>query len=281
VTGPERASWALAAADLDAELANRRGPTLCAAVVVDANPGFATLVFVTMDGRRAERRMEDPVELIPTVQALSAEVPSTSVGAPDTSAGANAVPRAAESRASSLREPAELTTPLALAAPQPYDTHAIFGAQAGLRAGADHLVSPCIGAFASVLSNRWELGVLGRYEAHYVSTLGDSDRPETSSVVFGVSAGLREPLGKFAVRGGITGLLAALHEDGGNKEGQAEARVGGYVGGVWPERGRFGIRADMSIEMVPYNIGRSQRNATGSSSLPWWGVATTVGLEIR
>lgn len=226
--------------------------------------------------------MEDPVELIPTVQALSAEVPSSSGAAATTSVGANSVPRAAESRVSSPRESSDVVaTPSATTTPHPYDTHAVFGAQAGLRAGADHLVSPCIGAFASVLSSRWELGVLGRYEAHYVSTLGDSDRPETSSVVFGVSAGLREPLGEFAVRGGISGLLAALHEDGGNKEGQAEARVGGYIGGVWPERGRFGIRADLSIEMVPYNIGRSQQNATGSSSLPWWGVATTVGLEIR
>jgi hypothetical protein len=31
---------------------------------------------------------------------------------------------------------------------------------------------------------------------------------------------------------------------------------------------------------VPYNVGRSETNALGESSLPWWGVSFSLGVEM-
>lgn len=273
VVGPESALWLPAADQLDRELAARAWSDRCSAVVVVAADGWARLTFTSRDGRTAERQMGDPVELVPAVQALSIEGPSLSVAPP--------------AEASSPRAP---SSPPADRAPQPkpaseagpYELNLLFGAQVGFRAGADHLISPCISAFGGVPVDRWELGILGRYEAHYVSTLGGNEGvPETSSIVFGVLAGRREPVGNVALRAGVTGLLAALREEDGNKDGQAEARLGAYGGAVWPAKGTLGVRADLALEVVPYSIGRSESNANGTSSLPWWGLTSMVGIEIR
>jgi hypothetical protein len=269
VVGPESAIWLHAADQLDLALAEHAGPSRCAAVVVEAAGGQAKLTFTASDGRTAERQIVDPVELVPTVQALSVEGPRA----------VEAAPVAGPARVAAA--PDRAAPPIARAKDEPYELRPIFGAQVGFRAGADHLISPCIGAFGAVPIDRWELGILGRYEAHYVSTLGGNEgAPETSSVVFGVTAGRREPLGSAKLRVGLTGLLAALHEDNGNKEGQAEARLGAYGGAVLPVHGRLALRGDLAFEVVPYSIGRSQSNASGASSLPWWGITSVVGVEI-
>ena len=273
VVGPESSLWQQAASLLGGEASGHAVASRCSAVLVEAADGLGKLTFTTNDGRTARRELEDPLELVPTVQALSTEGPP----AEPPSAVA-----ALDGRRAPARIPADHAAPGAATAPKGYELSPLWGAQIGFRAGADHLITPCISAFGAVPLDRWELGILARYEAHYVSTLGgNEDAPETSSAVFGVTAGRRDPLGSVVVRSGLTGLLAAVHEEGGGKRGQAEARLGAYGGAVVPLSRRVGLRADLAFEVVPYSIGHSQSNAIGGSSLPWWGLTSVVGLEIN
>jgi hypothetical protein len=162
----------------------------------------------------------------------------------------------------------------------PYALFPVLGAHVGFRAGAENLISPLIGGTAALRLDRWELGLLGRFEAHYVNASGGNDgSPETSGAVLGVTFGRREPLGNFALRFGGTTLLAALHEDNGAKRGRAEVRLGAYTSAIWPRRSATRLRLDLGYELVPYNIGQSERNALGVSSLPWWAMTLTIGAE--
>jgi hypothetical protein len=274
VVGPESSLWRQAASLLGGDAGGHAVASHCSAVLVEAADGLGKLTFTVNDGRTARRDLEDPLELVPTVQALSIEGP-----APEPAAAV----AASDGRRTPARVPADRADARPVAVTQKgYELNPLWGAQIGFRAGADHLITPCVGAFGAVPLDRWELGILARYEAHYVSTLGGNEgAPETSTAVFGVTAGRRDPLGNFVMRSGLTGLLAAVHEEGGGKRGQAEARLGAYGGAVLPLSRRVGLRADLAFEVVPYSIGHSQSNAIGSSSLPWWGLTSVVGLEIN
>ena len=270
VVGSGGPAWTQAVGELNAELARHAWASRCSSVLVDASGSGATLTFTTRDGQSVQRRIDAPIELVPTIESLSVDDPTsvTPDGAPPTP-----VAPADQGR----------HTEAAPKASDPYAINPVYGAQLCVRAGADHLVSPCIGAFGAVPIGNWELGILGRYEGHYVSTLGgNKGAPETSGLAFGVSAGHRTPLGPFAVRIGLTGLLAAVREDARRDDrGRAEGRLGGFLGGVWPARSSIRLRADLAFEVVPYSIGRSETNITGASSLPWWGLTTAVGVELQ
>ena len=256
---------------LNAELARHTWASRCSSVLVDASGGGATLTFRTRDGQSVQRQIDAPIELEPTIESLSVEGPTSTT----TVDGARPTPVAPADQGRQKEAASKVS--------DPYAINPLYGAQLCVRAGADHLVSPCIGAFGAVPIGNWELGILGRFEGHYVSTLGGNDgAPETSSLAFGVSAGHRTPVGPFAVRIGLTGLLAAVREDARSEDrGRAEGRFGGFLGGVWPARSRIRLRADLAFEVVPYSIGRSETNITGASSLPWWGITTAVGVELQ
>ncbi|MGC4093083.1 MAG: hypothetical protein QM756_35385 [Polyangiaceae bacterium] len=272
LTGPEAAIWRGAASELNREMTVRGWSDRCTAVSLDAQQtGAARLTYVALDGRRAEREIGDPLELVPTVQALSVELPAAEE--PAAVAEVSAPKPAAPPRDSVTQVTAKPATP--------HEEKPIVGADLGFRAGAETLVSPCIGGFAVLPIQNWEIGVLGRYEAHW-RAMQDPNvaQPDTSAVVFGVTAGLRKALGNFTLRGGLTGLLAAVRQED-QSRGDAEARLGTYVGGSWPRNTRFGLRANLSLEVAPSNIGRSMLTEPGAYHIPWWGVATTLGLEVR
>jgi hypothetical protein len=137
-----------------------------------------------------------------------------------------------------------------------------------------------LGGSAALMLGSWELGLVGRYEAHYVNARGkNDDRPDTSGATLGATVGVRKALGRLALRGGGMILLAALHEDSGSKAGRAEARLGAYLGGLMPIAKTTRLRLDLGGEFVPYNIGRSERNALEESSLPWWALTLALGVE--
>lgn len=286
VVGPERAAWQGAMTDLGRELERAGLAQSCHSVLVDAANGRATLLFVASDGRRAERDLLAPAELVPSVQALSATAPALE---PDP--GADDVPSRREpaneqpsARAALTRTPARPAEHDAEPArkPGPYDTTAMFSATMGFRTGADDLISPALGATAAVLLDAWELGLLGRIEGKYVDSGGGNEtRPQTSGMAVGVTAGRREVLGSFSVRGGASLLFADVREERYRDEGRAEARLGCYGGGAWPEGSWLALRLDLNAEIVPYNIGVSETNAQGEASLPWWAISVAVGPEFR
>ncbi|HEY2408452.1 MAG TPA: hypothetical protein VGI10_20740 [Polyangiaceae bacterium] len=267
-------AWRHAAVELQQKFETDPGAGNCASVAVEAREGGVRLTFQTRDGRTVQRQIQDPVELIPTVESLSTEAPLPSARLPT-----GPVPALAPAPAHALPAAPPSDVPRA-----PYAINPVYGAELGVRAGADHLISPCIGPFGAIPVGPWELGILARYEGHYVSTLGGNEgAPKTASLAFGVTAGRRIPIAMFVLRAGVLGVLAAVHEDhyAAVDRDRAEGRLGGFVGSVWPAHTTVRLRADLAFEVVPYSIGHSETNATGAYSLPWWGVASTVGVELQ
>jgi hypothetical protein len=275
--GLEHAAWRTAAAELRATVDGGKGPNDCSAVFVHVTSDGASLTFTAADGRTTTRALEHPVELVATVQALSATAPERPP----------VEPAAKEPEPSPLLRPPAPKTDRSVVSrkadpPSPYAVSPLFGGHVGFRMGADDLVSPLAGVTGALLLDLWELGLVGRYEAHYVDNGGDNGgRPDSSGAALGLTAGRRVPAGSFGLRAGASMLIAALHEENAAKNGRAELRLGGYGGGVWPERAPVRLRLDLGFELVPYNLGRSEQNATGASSLPWWALTFATGAEFR
>jgi hypothetical protein len=284
VVGPDSARWQGAAAATTSAL-SADAQLRCASVIIETVVGGAVLRLATRDGRLAVRELRSPVELLPAVQALTVRVPDSppsgegelqlSEERPDPAPEAPLVSAARPSKKAQPREPERP------ALRDPYVTRPIIGAALGFRIGADRLITPTVGGSVSVLQAPLELGILMRYEAHYVaSTGGNDDRPETSGLAFGTQLGIYRPLERLAFRSGLLLLVVALHEDKGAQNGRAEARFGGYFGVVWPSRSKLRLRCDIALDLVPYNIGSSETNALHESSLPWWGFGWALGLEL-
>jgi hypothetical protein len=275
VVGPDSARWQEAAAATTSAL-SADAQLRCASVIIDTMAGGAVLRLATRDGRLAVRELRSPVELLPAVQALTVPAPDSPPGErPEPAPEAPSVSAARPGKKAQPREPERR------ALRDPYVTRPIIGAALGFRIGADRLITPTVGGSVSVLHAPLELGILMRYEAHYVaSTGGNDDRPETSGLAFGTQLGIHRPLERLAFRSGLLLLVVALHEDKGAQNGRAEARFGGYFGVVWPSRNKLRLRCDIAIDLVPYNIGSSETNALHESSLPWWGFGWALGLEL-
>jgi hypothetical protein len=272
VVGTDRARWLDAAAVATAALSGDDGRG-CASVVVEAAPGGAVLRLAARDGRLAVRELREPVELLPAVEALTVPISEPS----DTPERPRSPQR--DRSLASARAP-ERAQPERANARDPYASRPLLGAAFGFRVGADRLVTPTLGGSLSLLQGPLELGVLARYEAHYVnSTGGNEDRPETSGLAFGTQFGVHRVVAPVALRGGLLLLVVALREEKGAQRGRAEARIGGYLGGAWPAQGKLRVRCDLALDVVPYNVGRSETNALGESSLPWWGFGFSLGLE--
>lgn len=272
VQGSDALRWQTVA--LEAQQAWLPAAADCPQVVVNAEARGTTLRLSAGDGRLALRQLREPTELLPALQALTVEGPAEPAheGKPEppVAAAVAALPRAEPPIIDAVeRSPSD-----------PYALRPLLGASLGFRLGADRLISPTLGANASIVNGHLELGLLARYEAHYVnSTGGNEGRPDTSGLGFGVQVGAHHAFSNWALRGGLTFLIAALHEDAGGKNGRAEARIGVFGGAVWPAQNRLRFRGDLAFELVPYNVGRSETNALGSTSLPWWGCSLSLGLE--
>ena len=275
VIGTDRARWQGAAAETTSAL-SAEAQLRCASVTVETKVSGAVLRMATSDGRLAVRDLRSPVELLPAVQALT--VPAPEPPPEERPDPANHIRPLAAAKPRTKAEPRE---PERLAPRDPYVTRPIIGGALGFRIGADRLITPTVGGSVSVLQAPLELGIMVRYEAHYVASTGDNDdRPETSGLAFGTQLGVYRPLDRLALRGGLLLLVVALHEDRGAQNGRAEARFGGYFGVVWPAQKKWRLRSDVALDLVPYNIGRSEKNALHESSLPWWGVSWSFGLEL-
>jgi hypothetical protein len=239
---------------------------------VEVVAGGAVVRLSAPDGRLAVRDLQEPVELLPLLEALTVEGPGArnESAKPDQTATAGA------------KKQGVSDTPMAVPiATNPYSTRPLISVSVGFRLGAERLITPTAGGSISILNGQLEVGLLARYEAHYVSSSGDNEgRPETSGFALGAQVGAHRELERFALRAGLLGLVAALREDRDRQAGRAEARLGGYVGGAWPSRGKLRLRTDLALELVPYNLGHSETNALGESSLPWWACGFSIGMEL-
>ena len=246
-------------------------PSDCARIEIELEQSAdaARLIFVTRDGRRAERRLAHPDELVPTVAALGVRGPSE-MSTPVPEDGPTAPARAADTVP-------PLDSPPSEAAAAPGEARALFAVLGGTRAGAGRLVSPVLGGAAAIAIERWELGINLALELQYFDLhLPEWDPSSAASV--GVTVGRREPVADVEILFGVRSMLAALDDEsrkGSGERGRAELRLGAYLGGVWPRQWSSRFRADLALDVVPHK----SLGAIGTPVTPWLAVSALMGVE--
>jgi hypothetical protein len=264
-------AWVEEASRLDGLLAAATHENDCASVVVQVEEGKARLTFTARDGRRAEREIGEPSELVATVVALGVSVPAPAMSSTTTTSTTTTTTTSTKKTVES--KDAVLKPTL------------IYGGKVGTRYGADNLITPMLEGFVSLLYARWEVGLILRIEGDYtdLSKAGEDTTDHLSAgAVTGVAVSRREPAGPFSLLAGTTLLVAAVSDeknapDGGPKGG--EVRVGAFLGMVFPRKAKMRYRADAAFELVPHNFGQSQMSASGDPIMPWWAVMLTFSLE--
>jgi hypothetical protein len=247
-------------------------PSDCARVEIELEQSTdaARLIFVTRDGRRAERRLAHPDELMPTVVALGVRgVSESSTPALD---DGPTVPARAPDAVSPLDSPP--SEPAAM----PGEARALFALLAGTRAGAGRLMSPVLAGSAAVALERWELGINLALELQYFNL--DLSEPDvrTSAASVGVTVGRREPIADVELSFGARSMVAALNDESqkdSGERGRAEFRLGAYLGGVWPRQGSSRFRADLALDVVPHE----SLGSIGTPVTPWLAVSALMGVE--
>jgi hypothetical protein len=247
-------------------------PSDCARIEIELEPSTnaARLIFVTRDGRRAERRLADPDELMPTVVALGVQgVNGSSTPAPEDGPAASAP-------IASAMPP--LDSPPSGPAATPGGARALFALLAGTRAGAGRLLSPVLAGSAAIAHERWELGINLALELQYFNL--DLSEPDvrTSAASVGVTVGLREPIADVELSFGARSMVAALNDESqkdSGERGRAELRLGAYLGGVWPKKASSRFRADLALDVVPHK----SLGTNGTPVTPWLAVSALMGVE--
>jgi hypothetical protein len=247
-------------------------PSDCARIEIELerSTDAARLIFVTRDGRRAERRLAHPDELMPTVVALGVQgVNGSSTPAPEdgpaTSAPvAGAVP--------------PLDSPPTEAAAAPGKARALFALLGGTRAGAGLFVSPVLAGSAAIALERWELGINLALELQYFDLHSSGPNAPSAAASVGVTVGRREPIADLELLFGARSMVAALDDESLKDSGErrhAELRLGAYLGGVWPRQGSSRFRADLALDVVPHE----SLGANGKPVTPWLAVSALMGVE--
>lgn len=240
----------------------------CELLRIDAREGGAHVTFIIRDGRRAERTLLQPEELAPAVAALRV------VGAPAPQAVA----------------PAPSTPPVE-AAPR---LSALFGAFAGVRAGAQKLVSPTLAIAVQLrIRSDWECGIHLTWPMNYFR-LGDPPQvPGGGAAVnskqggteFLAQAGFarRQPIGKLILlvgaRAGWGMRFRGPPQPSGTSAayppGRYEGRGGLFLGLVTPRASahtRF--RVELGADFV------FPKDNSFFQTIPNWALFALVGIEI-
>jgi hypothetical protein len=244
----------------------------CARIEIELEPSSDTarLTFVTRDGRRAERRLAHPDELMPTVMALGVR------GVDELSTPPREDAPAASAHAADAVPP--LDSPPSGPAATPGEARALFGLFAGTRAGAGRLVSPVLAGSAAIALERWELGINLALELQYFNL--DLSEPDvrTSAASVGVTVGRREPIADGELLFGARSMVAALDDESrkdSGERGRAELRLGAYLGGIWPRQRSSRWRVDLALDVVPHE----SLGAIGRRVTPWLAVSALMGVE--
>jgi hypothetical protein len=270
------AAWATAARDLARHLRSDREGNACGSIHLRVAGDSVDLVLVTQDGRRAVRELAEPTELAPTVEAMLINLDSDSA---ETRHELVSSDRAVVEPGPPDQRPApQLETPAKQA------TSVVIGGSLGVRVGGN-LATPVVGAFGSLVSDPWEIGVAGQWEAAYQSLGADSPRPwSAAAIAAGVALGRRQHLSSaLDLRAGVTLAGALLHQETHHQKPEqwltrADARLGGYAGLLWPRRGVIRFRTELAFDVIP-PTGQSQSAAPDVAALPTWAASLTIGAE--
>jgi hypothetical protein len=250
----------------------------CAEIRLVLEAGRGRMTFRTSDGRTTERVLEEPSELVPSVQALRVTIPERESATPPAETAPE--PRtlaltAAPSEHDRLVYPRRSPS-------TPSDSSSFFGLQLGGRGGAGSLVSPTLRGYGAMLLGRWELALIGGYDPRYHSVAEPPTSQKGSAAVLGVGVGLREPLGSLAILGGGRLFLAVLNRENETEQegGAAELRAGAYLGFVFPRTANLRFRSDFTAEIVPEKTRATYDDDDPTNFTPWWAVGWSVGIEM-
>ncbi len=271
-TPPLRWSGAVQAAST--RLRALDAPHDCGAVSLTiGDDGHASLRFRTLDGREALRRLENPSDLEPSLDALlvTRPVPSSPLAGPDKEKSvALAAPR---SENSSVSVP----------------NHVVVAGAIGARvaAGPGAYIAPTFTARADSLVGPWDLGVFVDVAPSYHPFDTAPDGFTLTSYSLGLLFGRREPVG------GITlayAALLAMHgiEESANSNPQLissrsidalQPRVGVLAQAIVPVRDALavvvGLEADAAVARFR-DIGTAERELPNFTR---YGFSVTVGVE--
>jgi hypothetical protein len=275
VSGASTAAWHQAASGL--QLSGSAGD--CASIHLELLATGARLTFTTRDGRRAERLLSDPAELEATIAALAVTDLRSEPTAEPSRQSDSQLPKPAPAAASPRRSVAE-SEPSSEASP---DSQPTYSLQAGSRGGADRLISVVLNGSASLVLQRWELGVGAAIDFQYFTVGSSPGEAPGSAVVAGVTIGRREQIDNTAVLVGSRLMIAALNDErevDTGERGGAEIRTGAYLGLVFPRRSPARFRTELGAELVPHDLGGRVSRSSEGPVTPWWAVSLLAGVEL-
>jgi hypothetical protein len=266
--------------------------TDCRIIVVSPDEDGATVIFTTVDGRSARRRVSAPRELRSLVEALLVNGRDPAPMPPPPEAMPASEPSPAPSRES---VPPASPVPVAIEGGEvpvpvpPSDApHLLLGAGAGVKGSFPHDVVAGVGqVFAGASFARWELAAFGRLELeHDAPTDGNERRLQYSAVGGGAMFGRREPIGPLVlIAGARAAVLAAEEERGGRHDGSGQGKVtdtfldprlGLYAGCIFLEssRVRFRVQVDADGGVLQHRAELAELPA-----FPRWNLGVSLGAE--
>jgi hypothetical protein len=264
--------------------------TDCRTITVIPEEDGATVVFTTADGRVARRRIADPRELRPTVEALLVFGPEPSISPSDA--------RPAPLPVSAVEPERESTEP-----PAPFDPPAkdaakldakrdvlrpLVGAGAGVKGSFPRDTVSGVGQiFAGMSLEHWELAAFGRWELeHDAPPEASTGHDRFSSIGGGAMFGRREKLGPLVLIAGARAAVfnAEVERHGAHDEAHTgrvdrdflDPRVGLYVGCILAEssRVRFRTQVDGDAGVLAHRTELAEL-----PTLPRWNLGVSIGAE--
>ena len=270
----------------------------CGGIEVRAGGLPTSVVFTTTDGRRAQRPIPSPDQLLAVVEALTTTVPESSPTslAPDPGVEATAKPDsidrptpAARASGSSDKVPTRIVIDgrLGTRVLQPTPCSSSSGTTCAFAALS-------LGVGVGLSAGPWELGVAGESEPIHATLSGVPPSGFTmSAYAVGLWAGRRAAIGSVDAVAGATAAIVLTNESNEDSNGQqqgsqnqdalfhAEPRVGVYAGLVVPCRSHLCVRPQLAFDVMASHIGStySPENNFPLPALPWWSAAASVGVD--
>jgi hypothetical protein len=262
--------------------------TDCRLITVSPDEHGATLIYTTLDGRSGRRRIADPRELRPAVEALlvmgqepgvavSAPVPPPELANAPNAPNAPASPPDGEATSARGRRPSPAS-----------DEHSlVVGAGAGLKQSwPGDSIAAVAQFYAGAVVARWELGAFGRWEVEHDAATDATGRVRYSAVGGGAMLGRREPIGPFVLLvGARVALFSAEIERVLPREGQRDRkrhddfldpRLGLYAGCIFIESPKLRLRVQVDGD-AGVVVHRAEYADLGP--FPRWNLGVSLGAE--
>jgi hypothetical protein len=277
VVSPGAPRWEAAAKEAEQSTSHSEAtPHDCQSIEVTVlADGTARLEFTTIEGKRADRQLQNPEELTPAIEALLVTVAPL----PRSSAAVDA-----KTPPVTHELPAKKTTHAELAA-----SHArprfVIGASAGTRFTFGHkYLAPAVSLRASGVFDRWELGVFGEWDPVFKRLSGATPAGfAMSALVVGALVGRREHAGRFEVNYGVDLGIASVASSADAAQSSSvdasQQRLGLYMGGRYPSDKTTRLTLDVLSDAALSGLRGPATEAAGLPPVPRYGVALSLGVE--